>query len=160
MTRGKIIYIDKNKVMHCSCEFNGDMHPECKGDQIIENFQNGYFKSVSDYEKYVTPVNGMAIVNYKKIQEILTIDSEQNEQETISTKDEMASYIEQLSKDRKTRDISRIEPILDELKILWEKHSDLRLGQLICNIVLEDKLYYLEDDKMLERMQIWDKERG
>lgn len=39
MTRGKIIYIDKNKVMYCSCEFNGDMHPEHKGDQIIEIFR-------------------------------------------------------------------------------------------------------------------------
>lgn len=47
MTRGKIIYIDKNKIMYCSCEFNGDMHPEHKGDQIIENFQNGNFKTES-----------------------------------------------------------------------------------------------------------------
>lgn len=60
MTRGKIIFIDKDNVGYCSCEFNGDMHP------------------------------------------------------------------------------------------------DLRLGQLICNIIPEDKLYYVEDDVMQEKIIYWD----
>ena len=45
---------------------------------------------------------------------------------------------------------------LAELKKVWEKHPDLRLGQLICNIVPEDKLYYVEDDIMQEKIIYWD----
>ena len=33
------------------------------------------------------------------------------------------------------REISRIEPMLDEFRELWEKYPDLRFGQLVCNIV-------------------------
>lgn len=47
----------------------------------------------------------------------------------------------------KTREISRIEPMLVEFKKLWEKHPELRFGQLVCNIMPEDKLYYVEDAK-------------
>ena len=38
------------------------------------------------------------------------------------------------------RDITRIEPMLEEIKSVWEQYPDLRLGQLICDIVPEDKL--------------------
>lgn len=37
------------------------------------------------------------------------------------------------------REISRIEPMLDEFRKLWEKYPDLRFGQLVCNIVLENQ---------------------
>ena len=57
------------------------------------------------------------------------------------------------------REISRIEPMLDEFKKLWEKHPDLRFGQLVCNIVPENQLFYVEDGIMLERIQDWDKNR-
>ena len=46
--------------------------------------------------------------------------------------------------------------MLAELKKVWEKHPDLRLGQLICNIVPENKLYYVEDDIMQEKIIYWD----
>ena len=57
MTRGKIIYIDENNAIHYSCEFNGDMYPEGKGEQIIEKFQEGYFRSLADYKMYVERFN-------------------------------------------------------------------------------------------------------
>lgn len=37
------------------------------------------------------------------------------------------------------REISRIEPMLDEFRKLWEKYPDLRFGQLVCNIVPENQ---------------------
>ena len=57
------------------------------------------------------------------------------------------------------REISRIEPMLDEFRKLQEKYLDLRFGQLVCNIVLENQLFYVEDDIMLERIQDWEKNR-
>mgnify|MGYP006969643072 CR=1 FL=1 len=47
------------------------------------------------------------------------------------------------------REISRIEPMLDEFRKLWEKYPDLRFGQLVCNIVPKNQLFYVEDDIML-----------
>lgn len=55
------------------------------------------------------------------------------------------------------RDVTRIEPMLEELKSVWEQYPDLRLGQLICDIVPEQKLFYIEDDLMLERIKKWKK---
>ena len=57
------------------------------------------------------------------------------------------------------REISRIEPMIDEFRKLQEKYLDLRFGQLVCNIVLENQLFYVEDDTMLERIQDWEKNR-
>lgn len=57
------------------------------------------------------------------------------------------------------REISRIEPMLDEFRKLWEKYPDLRFGQLVCNIVPENQLFYVKDDIMLERIQDWEKNR-
>lgn len=53
------------------------------------------------------------------------------------------------------RDVNRIEPMLEELKCVWEQYPDLRLGQLICDIVPEDKLYYIEDNLMIKQIRLW-----
>ena len=58
-----------------------------------------------------------------------------------------------------SREISRSKPMLDEFRKLWERHPDLRFGQLVCNIVPENQLFYVEDGIMLERIQDWDKNR-
>lgn len=214
MTRGKIIYIDKNEIMYCSCEFNGDMHPEHKGDQIIENFQNGNFKSVTDYEKYVErfndrnfgyddisircieleknewciddnytdylyiingseseffiiqkdeksviPMNGIGIVRFHTVEEILSPNYEEKMKKLVIEDGEAAAAIDELKFRGKLRDIRRIEPLIEEFKVLWEKHPDLRFGQLVCNIMPEDKLYYVEDDIMLDKIKKWGIER-
>ena len=188
-----------------------DMHPEHKGDQIIEIFHTGYFKNFDDYEEYVerfnnrnfgyeenlissytlsanewriddnwtdylyiingsgkdfyilkkdekhvVPVNGMAIVNYKDIENIIALDLEKQNSMESSNQDAVDSFIKSVSARTSMRDVNRIEPMLAELKKVWEKHPDLRLGQLICNIVPEDKLYYVEDDIMQEKIIYWD----
>ena len=48
------------------------------------------------------------------------------------------------------REAKRIDIILQELSNLWHKYPDLRLGQLICNVIRDPALYYIEDDKLIE----------
>lgn len=47
------------------------------------------------------------------------------------------------------RDIERIDNILLEIKTIWEEHPDLRLGQLLSNIISGDNLYYIEDEDLI-----------
>ena len=53
------------------------------------------------------------------------------------------------------RSSGRIPEILDELRKTWEKCPDLRLGQLIDNIVTRSPspLFYIEDEDMIRRIQ-------
>ena len=44
MTRGKIIYIDKNNMAYSTIEFNGDMYPNGNADEVLEMFEAGYCK--------------------------------------------------------------------------------------------------------------------
>ncbi len=51
------------------------------------------------------------------------------------------------------RDINRIDLILDRLKILWKKYPDLRLGQLILNVLQDPALYYIEDEELIDLLE-------
>ena len=51
------------------------------------------------------------------------------------------------------RDINRIDLILDRLKTLWKKYPDLRLGQLILNVLQDPILYYIEDEELIEALE-------
>lgn len=51
------------------------------------------------------------------------------------------------------RDINRIDLILDRLKTLWKKHPDLRLGQLILNVLQDPALYYVEDEQLIDLLE-------
>lgn len=51
------------------------------------------------------------------------------------------------------RDINRIDLILDRLKTLWKKYPDLRLGQLILNVLQDPVLYYVEDEELIETLE-------
>jgi len=54
------------------------------------------------------------------------------------------------------RDPDRIPEITNELHDTWTEHPDLRLGQLLLNVVLLDEdLYYIEDDELLERIKTY-----
>jgi hypothetical protein len=54
------------------------------------------------------------------------------------------------------RDINRIPTICKELEDLWIKHPDLRLGQLILNVVnLDSKLYYMEDFELIAKLKLF-----
>lgn len=49
------------------------------------------------------------------------------------------------------RDINRIDRILETIKTIWKQNPDLRLCQLLLNLVVDaNVLYYVEDD-MLEK---------
>jgi hypothetical protein len=51
------------------------------------------------------------------------------------------------------RDPKRIPKILDELKGIWSMVPDLRLGQLILNVLQDPILYYLEDEEVIKRLR-------
>ena len=54
----------------------------------------------------------------------------------------------------KPRSAERIAEMVALLEEIWTKCPDLRLGQLIVNLSGdENKLFYMEDDEMLERMK-------
>lgn len=47
------------------------------------------------------------------------------------------------------RDPQRIDNILERLKIVWKDNPDLRLGQLLLAVVKMDRLFYIEDEKLI-----------
>lgn len=57
MTRGKMIYIDKDGNAYITVEFNGDMYPDGKAGEILERFEEGYFKKYSHYEHFAERFN-------------------------------------------------------------------------------------------------------
>lgn len=56
------------------------------------------------------------------------------------------------------RDPQRIPDVLHLIEKVWQKHPDLRLGQLLLNHIDPvspcPELYYLEDDELLRRLGI------
>lgn len=57
MTRGKIIYIDKDCKSYTTVEFNGDMYPDGNADEIMDKFEAGFFTTYSRYENFVERFN-------------------------------------------------------------------------------------------------------
>ena len=53
MTRGKIIFIQGDMQVYTTCEFNGDMHPNMHGEEVLECFKNGLFQNYKGYERFV-----------------------------------------------------------------------------------------------------------
>ena len=51
------------------------------------------------------------------------------------------------------RDVHRINSVLARLKALWNLQPDLRLGQLLVNAVGEDRMYYIEDEKLIDELE-------
>lgn len=56
----------------------------------------------------------------------------------------------------KVRDLKRIDDVLEQLKILWDKNPDIRFFQLIR--ILEhrfdlDDSFYFEDEDLLVRLK-------
>lgn len=47
------------------------------------------------------------------------------------------------------RDVDRIDKVLGSIGIVWKQHPDLRLGQLILNVMSDPALYYVEDDQLV-----------
>jgi len=57
MTRGKIFFIQNDLQVYATCEFNGDMHPDMHGKDILDSFQNGVFETYQGYEAFVGKFN-------------------------------------------------------------------------------------------------------
>ena len=53
----------------------------------------------------------------------------------------------------------RIPHIIDLIKKIWLKNSDLRLGQLLINIIGTDDLWHIEDDLWEEAVSDFEKLR-
>lgn len=51
------------------------------------------------------------------------------------------------------RDINRIDRILNEIGTIWKQYPDLRLGQLILNVINDPALYYIEDEELVELLK-------
>ncbi len=51
------------------------------------------------------------------------------------------------------RDPKRIPKILDELKGIWSSFPDLRLGQLILNVLENQACYYIEDEELIKLLR-------
>lgn len=52
------------------------------------------------------------------------------------------------------RDPNRIAFVLMEIEKIWTKYPDMRLGQLICNVIRSEMLYYIEDDVLLKGLDL------
>ena len=50
------------------------------------------------------------------------------------------------------RDPERIDKVLAAIGEVWYKYPDLRLGQLILNVVQDPTLYYIEDEDLVKRI--------
>lgn len=57
MTRGKIILIQGDMQVYITCEFNGDMHPNIHGEEVVEGFKSGLFRNYRGYERFVGNLN-------------------------------------------------------------------------------------------------------
>ena len=57
MTRGRILYIYNDFQVCTTCEFNGDMHPQRHGEDVLEGFKNGVFQNCGGYQRFVENFN-------------------------------------------------------------------------------------------------------
>lgn len=51
------------------------------------------------------------------------------------------------------RDSNRIDNILNSIGDIWKKQPDLRLGQLLLNVIQDPALYYIEDEALVEKLK-------
>ena len=68
MTRGKIILIQGDMQVYITCEFNGDMHPNMHGKEVLECFKNRLFQNYRDYERFVKNFNRQVKNNKAKFE--------------------------------------------------------------------------------------------
>ena len=52
------------------------------------------------------------------------------------------------------RDPKRIEKVLEDIKAIWKKYPDMRLGQLIGNVLEGPNLYYVEDKGLVDALRL------
>jgi len=59
------------------------------------------------------------------------------------------------------RDPNRIHEVMIRLEELWRRYPDWRFMQLVCNMqsVTHNDMYYMEDDRLVELIDVLE-ERG
>lgn len=66
-----------------------------------------------------------------------------------------------LKKEDKMRNPERIPEVIKELEEFWKRNPDWRLGQVMSNLSYElmanNDPFYLEDDKLLELLKVYNK---
>ena len=57
------------------------------------------------------------------------------------------------------RDPKRIEDVLSRIRRLWHMYPDLRLGQLLINVVNnpDHDIFYVEDDALISMIEDYQK---
>lgn len=56
------------------------------------------------------------------------------------------------------RNKDRIDIIINRLENIWLEFPDLRLGQLLLNVSNDPELYYLEDEELIKRLELFYKD--
>jgi uncharacterized protein YihD (DUF1040 family) len=51
------------------------------------------------------------------------------------------------------RNPERIDEILNRIKEVWKLYPDMRLGQLILNVINDPALYYIEDSELADLLE-------
>lgn len=54
------------------------------------------------------------------------------------------------------RDPKRIPEILKAIEKEWKKYPDLRLGQLLVNVISEYNMFYVEDEDLVEKLKLYE----
>jgi hypothetical protein len=57
---------------------------------------------------------------------------------------------------RKTRDPERIDAILDRLRVVWKRHPDLRLGQMVdtgAKFWRDQRAFVPEDEALMDAIE-------
>jgi uncharacterized protein YihD (DUF1040 family) len=59
------------------------------------------------------------------------------------------------NKRRRARDPERIDNILSLVRSVWKNHPDMRLAQLLCNLLDPDpnRLFYIEDERLIAALE-------
>lgn len=51
------------------------------------------------------------------------------------------------------RDPKRIGKVLGELRKVWDRYPDLRLGQLLDNVLAKENMFYIEDETLATKFK-------
>lgn len=51
------------------------------------------------------------------------------------------------------RDEDYMEDFMNELIDIWQEFPELRFGQLLCNVLRDPSLYYVEDEDLLKKVR-------
>lgn len=51
------------------------------------------------------------------------------------------------------RDVNRIRPLMERLIAVWERHPDLRLGQIVSNASPDRDSFNIEDEALIQAIE-------